>query len=45
MQNVRRMAHDTMTEKQEVCEVCCGIYLSPIVVMSVLQNTNLTLLT
>lgn len=22
MQNVRRMAHDTMTEKQEVCEVC-----------------------
>jgi len=25
MQNMRRMAHDTMSEKQEVCRACCGL--------------------
>lgn len=32
MQNVRRMAHDSMTEKQDVRRVCCGICCSNLTV-------------
>jgi len=33
MQNVRRMAHDTMSEKRDVCRVCCdSCYSVPVYV-------------